>query len=255
MSDPTPANRRHWNAISAAYLERHVGNDRVQPKAWGAWSVPEAELGALGDLAGLSVLELGCGGAQWSGTLEAEDVAVVGLDLSEAQLSGARRRCRTLALVQANGAVVPFRRSCFDLVFCDHGAMSWADPERTVPEVARVLRPDGRLVFNCASPWLVVCHDADGGLIDDRLHGDYFGMTRVEETEGAASFALGYGDWIRLFRRHGLVVEDLIEPRPPADATNGFYAMDPPDWHHRWPAETIWVTRKVTGPARSAVAT
>jgi hypothetical protein len=29
------------------------------------------------------------------------------------------------------------------IVFCDHGAMNFADPYRTVPEVARLLRPGG----------------------------------------------------------------------------------------------------------------
>ena len=46
-------------------------------------------------------------------------------------------------VVQADGELIPFRDESFDLVFCDHGVMGFADPLRTVPEVARVLRPGG----------------------------------------------------------------------------------------------------------------
>ena len=38
------------------------------------------------------------------------------------------------ALTCASAERVPFRDASFDLVFCDHGAMSFCDPDRTVPE-------------------------------------------------------------------------------------------------------------------------
>ena len=39
-------------------------------------------------------------------------------------------------LVQASAEAVPLADASFDIVFCDHGAMNFADPYRTVPEVA-----------------------------------------------------------------------------------------------------------------------
>ena len=59
-------------------------------------------------------------------------------------------------VVQADGERIPFRDESFDLVFCDHGVMGFADPFRTVPEVARVLRPGGMFVFNGTTPWIWV---------------------------------------------------------------------------------------------------
>ena len=58
-----------------------------------------------------------------------------------------------MPLVCASGEAVPFADATFDLVFCDHGAMSFCDPDRSVPEVARLLRPGGRLVFSHSTPW------------------------------------------------------------------------------------------------------
>ena len=245
VNETARANRAHWDAKSAAYQERFDPLIGAQPKLWGAWSIPEAQVGALGALDGLKVLELGCGGGQWAAGLEDEADLIVGLDLSAQQLAAARRKSRSLPVVLANGEVIPVRDASLDLVFCDHGAMSWGDPYRTVPEVARVLRPGGRLVFNASSPLVAICWDEDADRLGRGLRADYFGMLRFgEDDTGAASYTLGYGEWIRVFRSNGLQVEDLIELRARDDRPSPYWPSDPPDWHRHWPAEMLWVTRK-----------
>jgi SAM-dependent methyltransferase len=244
MSDRAPLNRAMWNAHSDWYQQTHDPDIGAVPKLWGSSCVAEDVVGALGVTTGLDVLELGCGAAQWAVSLAAEGANVIGLDLSEAQLAAARRRSATLPLVHANGEVLPFASGSFDLVFCDHGAMSWGDPYLTVPEAARVVRAGGRLVFNASSPVLIMCYDEDANGVGTTLRRDYFGLWRLDEENGAASYQLPYGEWIRLFRRNGLVVEDLIEIRQPAGGHNSYYASDPEDWFQRWPGESLWVTRR-----------
>ena len=51
-------------------------------------------------------------------------------------------------LIHASAEEIPLPDASFDVVFSDHGALSWADPHVVVPEVARVLRPGGILAFN-----------------------------------------------------------------------------------------------------------
>ena len=124
--------------------------------------------------------------------------------------------------------------------------MTWGEPYRTVPEVARVLRPGGRLVFNASSPWSLVCYDETRECVGRVLQSDYFGMHQFPEADdGSTFYALGYGDWIRLFRANGLQVEDLIELRAASESPSPYTAHDPEDWHRHWPAEMLWVTRKV----------
>lgn len=82
------------------------------------------------------------------------------------------------------------------------------------------------------------------GRVTTTLQQDYFGLDTVDESGGATSYQLTYGDWIRVLRGAGLVVDDLIEPRPDPGTANGYNRTDPPDWAHRWPAESLWVTRK-----------
>ncbi len=189
------------------------------------------------------MLEFGCGAGQWAAALVEEGAEVVGIDLSERQLAHARHRRGDLRLVQAAGQYLPFAPSSFDVVFCDHGAMSWADPTATVPEVTRVLRPGGRFVFNVTSPVLDMCWDDEVGGPGRLVRADYFGLHRDVDQDGATSYSLGYGEWIRLFRASGLAIEDLIEPRPASVRPNTYWNSDPPDWFRRWPGESIWITR------------
>ncbi|MGH9278154.1 MAG: class I SAM-dependent methyltransferase [Acidimicrobiales bacterium] len=238
-------NRRLWDGMSGWYQEKHGPQLNTQPLAWGVWAIPEAEVRALGDVAGKVVLELGCGGGQWSMFLADAAARPIGLDLSAEQLGAARRLSgRRFPVVHGDAERVPLRDACVDVVVSDHGAMSWADPYRTVPEVARVLRPGGRLAFNTGTPWVNVCHDGGDGQATERLVNDYYGLHRVEEGDGAATFTLGYGDWVRLFRQHGLAIEDYIELRPPPGASTLYDAYVSAEWARRWPAEAIWVVTR-----------
>ncbi|HTN78543.1 MAG TPA: class I SAM-dependent methyltransferase [Acidimicrobiales bacterium] len=240
--DDERLNRAFWESTSAEYQAEHSAELDAAPLAWGTWRIPESEVGALGDLGGLDVLELGCGGGQWSIALAALGVHVVGLDLSWGQLAHARRAAAHLPLVQGSAEAIPVAADSFDLVFCDHGAMTFADPDSSVPEVARVLRPAGRLVFCNSTLLRVMCLDDDWA-VTTTLHRDAFGLKRVTDGE-SVDFVLPHAAWIRLFRRHGLVVDDLIELRPSRGATTTYPWFASYEWASRWPAEEIWVARK-----------
>jgi SAM-dependent methyltransferase len=109
--------------------------------------------------------------------------------------------------------------------------MNFADPYRTVPEVARLLRPGGLFAF---------CHLSQiADRADDQLVRDYFGMHRIDAVDEVV-FQLPYGAWIRLFRANGLEILDLIEPRPAPEAVSSYRDDEDRAWARRWPAECIW---------------
>jgi SAM-dependent methyltransferase len=243
-------NRAYWDRQSDEYQERHeefIG--RPEPR-WGMWQVPESELQALGDVAGKDVLELGCGAAQWSILLARRGACAVGLDNSERQLEHARERMAAAGLdfplVHAAAESILLPDASFDVVFCDHGAMTFADPLLVVPEVARLLRPGGLFAFSHFSPLGWICHDDEADEVVDRLGLDYFGIHRFDDPDGSVQFNLGYGDWIRLFRSSGLSVEALIEIRPPEGAASTYRTEAETAWARRWPMEEIWKVRKWT---------
>ena len=253
LSEHAARNRAYWDAGADEYQTQHAQQLNRHERAWGLWAIPEDELCVLGDVAGKDVLELGCGAAQWSVFLAQQGARPVGLDNSARQLEHARRlmaeRGVDFPLLHASAEDVPLPEASFDIVFCDHGAMSFCDPYRTVPQAARLLRPGGLLAFNLASPWVLVCISPDTDALDERLHAPYFGMRRFDWPD-STDFQIPYGEWIRLFRANGLLVEDLIELRPPANATTTYEGY-PPEWCRRWPAENIWKVRKPGEPARS----
>ncbi len=245
-------NRATWNADADSYQATNAPQIMAQAFsgdiAWGLWAIPESELRALGDVEGKDVLELGCGAAQWSIALARRGARPVGLDLSEAQLGHARRVMREtgirVPLVHASGEHVPFADGSFDIVFADYGAFFFADPYRTVPESARVLRPGGLLAFTHSSPIEAIAWSMDEDHPGERFVYDYFGLRTLTEPDGTIQFHLPYGEWIRLFRDSGLVLEDLLETRPGSDAASTYRGPEELAWSRRWPSECLWRARK-----------
>jgi SAM-dependent methyltransferase len=241
-------NQAMWDAYSDEYQAKHGAQLAASGGlAWGTSQIAESELKVLGDVTGKDILELGCGAAQWSIALSQAGAHPVGLDLSERQLEHARRLMAEAGvdfpLIHGSAEAVPLPDASFDIVFCDHGAMTFADPYRTVPEAARLLRPGGLFAFSHHSPIQTICWALGEEMVGERLVNDYFGMHRFEEDD-ESYFQLPYGEWIRLFRTNDLVVEDLIEPRPPEGATSSYRSADELAWARRWPSEQIWRLRR-----------
>ena len=181
LSEHAASNRESWNADSDTYQADHGPQLAASGGlAWGVWQIPESELQVLGDVKGRDILELGCGAAQWSIALAKVGARPVGLDLSENQLAHARRLMAEAGvdfpLVHASAEAVPLPDESFDIVFCDYGAMTFADPYATVAEAARLLRPGGLLAFCGSTPLIEMCYPDDGDHPGDRLLLDYFGM-------------------------------------------------------------------------------
>jgi SAM-dependent methyltransferase len=245
-------NRARWNEISDDYQRFNAPRIRGQAftgdVAWGLWGLPESELNVFGDVTGLDVLEMGCGGSQWSTALARRGANAVGLDLSERQLEHSRKlQAETglaFPLVQASAEEVPFADRAFHIVFADHGAFSFADPRRAIPEAARILRPGGLLAFSHISPLYEVTVEPGGNRAGRRLVRDYFGLRMFADADGLVSANLPYGEWIALFRSCGLVVEDLLETRPEAEESQSGHQPSDNGWARRWPSECIWRLRR-----------
>lgn len=243
------SNRRAWSTYAADYVEparRHW----AEPPCWGIWSIPESEVGLLpADLAGRDTLELGCGTGYVSSWLARLGARPVGLDNCWEQLATARVMQRdhglSFPLVHGIAEMTPFPPASFDLVISEYGAAIWSDPQRWIPEAARLLRPGGDLVFLGNSALLVLCTFVDNGVpADTTLRHDYFDLHRTDwPDDGSVEFHLGHGDWIRLLRRSGFDVIDLKELRPSARATTRYPHVSL-DWARRWPCEEAWIARK-----------
>lgn len=100
---------------------------------------------------GAAVLDIGTG----PGVLLAElarlrpDLALTGIDLSEDMVAAARRNLAPYgdrATVQVGDVShLPLADRSFDLVVSSFSLHHWDDPQAAAPELARVLRPGGRV--------------------------------------------------------------------------------------------------------------
>lgn len=244
-------NRDVWTATNAEYTDAAAREAWAREEImWGAFNIPESEVGVLGDVDGLDVIDLGCGTAYVSAWFARRGARPVGVDVTPAQLETARRlQAETgleFPLVEASAEDVPLPDTSFDLAVSEYGASIWCDPKLWVAEAARLLRPGGRLIFVCNSPLSIVC-SPDDGPIEERLLRPQFGMYRFDwpgDSEGV-NFHLAHGEWIGVLRANGFDVERLVELQAPADARDHeYYDFVPAEWAKRWPAEDLWVARK-----------
>ena len=113
--------------------------------------VEERFRAALGESAG-RVLDLACGPGVVTAAVAGIATSVVGFDATPAMLEKARNRCSTQGLdnvsfQQGDAASLPFDDGSFDAVVTRLAIHHFERPEVVLGEVARVLRPGGRLVI------------------------------------------------------------------------------------------------------------
>lgn len=248
------ANRELWTQTNAAYADEHAYRAWAASEiTWGVFNVPERELGVLGDVEGLDVVELGCGTAYFSAWLARRGARPVGVDVTPAQLDTARR-CQghfgiSFPLVEADAGQTTLPGDSFDLVISECGASLWCDPARWIPEAARLLRPGGRLVFHTVSVLVALCMpDRDGHARDVLLRAQR-DVRRVRAPGQGAAFHPGHGEWIRVLRASGFSVDALHELYAPPDAgPHPYYQLATADWARRWPVEDLWVAHLTAEP-------
>ncbi len=139
---------RHYDALSAALS---------------FWQDPRwrrALVSAAAPRAGDRVLDVATGTGMVAAELLARaDCSVVGVDQSPQMLAAARARfagCGRVELIQAQAEALPFEDASFDVLTFTYLLRYVDDPQATVRELARVLRPGGRIAsleFG-VPPWL-----------------------------------------------------------------------------------------------------
>lgn len=178
-----PDTRAIWEANAAAWIELtragfDVYRDLVNTPAF---------LGMLPSVEGLRALDLGCGEGHNTRLLAGRGAAVVALDISERFVRAAADLGGTgIDHVLADGADLPFASESFDVVTAFMSLMDVAEPERTLHDIARVLRPGGLVQFSVVHPatsspvrhWV----GDDDGRKTALAIGDYFHEGSVQET-------------------------------------------------------------------------
>ncbi|WLW57126.1 class I SAM-dependent methyltransferase [Streptomyces sp. YU58] len=141
--------RQAWEGRDGAYWADH---DAAFDAAVSAHHQPFMTAAALGPAD--SVLDIGCGNGQTTrdAARRAPDGTALGVDLSSRMLARARQRAAeegitNIDFLRADAQTHPFAPSAFDVAISRTGAMFFADPTAAFANIARALRPNGRIVL------------------------------------------------------------------------------------------------------------
>jgi ubiquinone/menaquinone biosynthesis C-methylase UbiE len=115
--------------------------------------VNDAAVTLLAPEAGEQVLEVGFGPGRTLGLLANQGALVTGVEVSRAMISLATHRnaslveAETVSLYEGDGTTLPLPDDTYDAVVSVHNVYFWPEPQRTIDEIDRVLRPGGRVVL------------------------------------------------------------------------------------------------------------
>ncbi len=148
--------RRYVRQLFATIADRYDLITRVlsygQDARWKARLVRMAEVRA-----GQRALDLACGTGDIAFAVAAGGARAVGLDITHRMLQHARLRAGSakappsearpaVSFIGGDMTSLPFRSASFDLVTTGYGLRNVPDLDAAIDEIARVLRPGGRLL-------------------------------------------------------------------------------------------------------------
>ncbi|MGA8046970.1 MAG: class I SAM-dependent methyltransferase [Dermatophilaceae bacterium] len=211
VSNEPAESRAEYDGFAAAYSAENETN------LFNAYYERPETLRLAGDVAGLRVLDAGCGSGPLTDALRTKGAQVSGFDLSPAMVTLARERLGDDADLRVAdlGAPLPYRDDEFDLVVVSlalHYVQDW-DP--ALAELRRVTRRGGRLIVSIIHPmvYALVYPDAD-----------YFALTRYSEDYTLAGETVWMTYWHRplqdvlnAFTTAGFHIRTVTEPPPAQD--------------------------------------
>jgi len=221
--------RAGYRAWSESY--DRPGNPIVALEQPAVWSLVDR-------LAPGRALDAACGTGRHARHLVELGHEVVGLDMTPEMLARAAASVPESRFVKADLRRIPEPDSSFELVVCGLALAHLAELEPGVAELARVLRPGGRLVVSVLHPfrahlgWQAQFTDSGGGRCFVREHQHR------------------HGDYLRAFRAAGLDMVGCLEPAITAEqarARRRAYARIPDatlDAYVGLPAVLVWDAAK-----------
>jgi SAM-dependent methyltransferase len=173
-----------------------------------------------------TVLDLGCGEGQISRRLAAAGSSVVGIDLTASQVEEAVRRGGGPAYLRSSVTSLPFADGSFDVVLTCLVLEHVDDLDGAMAEMARVVRPGGRVLVFLNHPLL---QTPDSAWIDDHVLdpperywrvGPYLDeLAFVDQVEAGVFIRFVHRPlhrYVNTMAAAGLVITGMLEPPPPA---------------------------------------
>jgi ubiquinone/menaquinone biosynthesis C-methylase UbiE len=249
---------KDWDEI-AAWWDEHQGDEG---DLWHRALIDPVLFGVLGPVGGSEVLDLGCGNGYVARKLARAGAQVTGVDASPAMVERAQTREKLDPLgiayrVAEAASLEAIADRSFDVVVSNMTLMDVADAALALREVARVLRPRGRLVASLPHPCFNVSPSSSGWAVErmDRRTTVFRKVSRYRETleyefpwihhSGREWYTTLYHRplswWFRAIRGAGMVVTAFEEPEPKEEFKAEEYRGS---WIEQIPVHWVFEARK-----------
>jgi 2-polyprenyl-3-methyl-5-hydroxy-6-metoxy-1,4-benzoquinol methylase len=229
----TRLTRARWEANAEYWVkvirERH---DRYRTEL-----TDGALLDAIGDCAGKTVLDAGCGEGYLARSLTSSGADVLGVDSCQGLIEAAGR-LGTASFARASVDALPIRDEAVDLVVANHLFSHLPDPTGAIREFGRVLKSGGRLIILTLHPCFYT-EQSESGATHSVPASRYFTSRGVDQhfvVDGLRSPSM-ITSWLRpleyystTLRGAGFVITELREPRPTDEQLE-----NDPWWHQGFP--------------------
>jgi ubiquinone/menaquinone biosynthesis C-methylase UbiE len=156
-------------------------------------------------------LDVACGTGRHAARLAAAGHETVGIDATPAMLDLARKRAPDVDFRVGDFTALPVDDGSFDFAICALALAHLPDPTPAIAEIARAVRPGGRVVLTDAHPTFVAIQ----------------GQALFPTPDGLAfvrNHPVSMGTYLATFRASRLTVLDCIEAPMVADFSRGLFA-------------------------------
>ena len=231
MTDALPENapaQEAWDA-NAEFWVRIIREHRDRYRTE---LTDSAVLTAIGGVAGLDILDVGCGEGYMARELASRGAhQVTGIDSSREQVKAAEAAMVPgTSFSESNADDLRFPAESFDLVLANHVLNDLPDIAVPICEFARVLRPGGRFVSLMLHPCFYEANAERTPGSHMLSASEYFTRRSVRlpfEVDGLTSPAAATS-WVRplesyteALTRNGLAITQLTEPHPSEQLASG----------------------------------
>jgi len=234
---------RYWNENADAWTKLSragydVYRDHVNTPAF---------MSMLPDIAGLDVIDIGCGEGHNTRLLADRGARVVGIDIAERFIQHAREterdEPRGIAYHIASAVELPFADASFDAATAFMSLMDVPESDRAIAEAYRVLKPGGFFQFSITHPCFDTPHrrnvyDEQGRKVaieiaeyfrglDGEVEEWLFGAAPAEKKVGlkpfrTPRFTRTMSGWLNLVIDTGFTIERVGEPYPSDEAVKKY---------------------------------
>ena len=210
-----------WGKVGFEWIEKAQTNDfrifYIMP-----WTMK-----LLGDVRGLSILDLGCGEGGYARKLAKEGAKVTAIDCSEMAIDYAitaaeEEKLAITHLVRNSNDLYEIEDHSYDIVLCAMVMMDVEDLDGTLKEINRVLKKDGKVFISILHPCFkppIEHHWVKENGIPQVVVKDYFNPTQWEGNIAGIEQPVIYrhktlSDYVKIFAKNGFYISDMNEPIP-----------------------------------------